>query len=328
VTGVASLEHAGPADVSFLTHVRHLAAARASRAGALLGPEDVTGMPCPVLRAPAPRLALIELLRLFHPAGGAATGTHPSAVVGDGAAVDPTASVGAFVVIEANAVVGPNARLYPFVYVGAGAEIGESSTLYPHVVVRDGVRIGRRVIIHPGAVLGADGFGYEFDGARHRKIPQIGGVLIEDDVEIGANTTIDRSMVGDTVIRRGTKIDNLVQIAHNVEVGADSIVAAQTGVAGSCRLGQATVLGGQVGIADHVNLGDGVVLAAQSGVMSDLPVSGRYLGTPARPAPLTRRIWVTEAHLPELVRRVRGLERRLEHIERETGHADDAPEPN
>src|SRR5438132_1269494 len=260
---------------------------------------------------------------------GFGEGQEAVAAMGDGARytlralahVDPSASVGAYAVVEPKAVLGAGVRVGPFVYVGRGAEVGAETILHARVVVLDRVRIGRRVIVHAGAVLGADGFGYAPDAGRYRKIPQIGGVVIEDDVEIGANTTIDRSTVGDTVIGRGTKIDNLVQIAHNVHVGADSIIAAQSGVAGSSRLGRGVVLGGQVGVADHVTIADGVVVAAQAGVIGDLREAGTYLGTPARPVGETRRVWAVTVKLPELARRVRELERRLERFERGAGGA-------
>lgn len=319
VSGVAPLESAGPEHIAVLSDRRYLAAARASRAGALLVGEDAPPLTTPVLRARSPRLALIDLLKLFHPAPAPAAGVHPTALVAAGAAVDPSASVGAFVVVEAGARVRAGARLFPFVYVGPGAEIGEESTLYPRVVVLDRVRVGRRVIVHPGVVLGADGFGYAFDGRVHRKIPQVGGVVVEDDVEIGANTTIDRSTVGDTMIARGTKIDNLVQVAHNVRVGEDSVIAAQCGIAGSSRLGRRTVLGGQVGVADHVSIADEVVLAAQSGVIADIPEPGRYLGYPARPLMEARRVWALSLKLPQLARRLRELRRRVERVERRVG---------
>ena len=316
VSGVAPLEHAGPEHVSFLTDGRYLAAARASRAGAFLAGPEAAGLPAAVLRVAASRRALVELLRLFEEARPAAPGIHPTAVVANGAFVDPTASVGPHAVIEEGAVVRARARVRPFAYVGPGAEIGEDSTLHPHAVVLERVRIGRRVIVHAGAVLGADGFGFVPEGGAWVKIPQIGSVVIEDDVEIGANTTIDRATVGDTVVGRGTKIDNLVQIAHNVEIGADSAIAGQVGIAGSSRLGRHVVLGGQVGIADHLTIADDVVLAAQSGVIADVPAPGRYAGMPSRPWFEAKRIWVLEPRLPELGRRVRELERRLSALER------------
>jgi UDP-3-O-[3-hydroxymyristoyl] glucosamine N-acyltransferase len=316
VSGVAPLEHAGPEHVSFLTDGRYLAAARSSRAGAFLAGPEAHGLPATVLRVAAPRLALVALLRLFEEARPAPAGIHPAAVIANGAFVDLAASVGAYAVIEEGAIVRARARVMPFAYVGHAAEIGEDSTLHPHAVVLERVRLGRRVIVHAGAVLGADGFGFVPHGGGWLKLPQIGGVVIEDDVEIGANTTIDRSTMGDTLVRRGTKIDNLVQIAHNVEVGADSVIAAQAGIAGSTRLGRHVVVGGQVGIADHLAIADEVVLAAQTGVIADVPAPGHYLGTPSRPLLEAKRIWVLESRLPELVRRVRKLERRLAALER------------
>jgi UDP-3-O-[3-hydroxymyristoyl] glucosamine N-acyltransferase len=325
VSGVAPLQTAGPDDVAFVSDVRHLEAARVSRAGAFLTPSEATGLPGAVLRCAAPRLTLIDLLGLFHPSDALVPGIDPSAVVSREALVDPTAAVGALAVVEAGAVIGPRVRLHPFVYVGPGAQIGEECVLYPHVTVRDGVRLGRRVIVHPGAVLGADGFGYQFDGAVHRKVPQVGGVIVEDDVEIGANTTIDRSTLGDTIVHRGTKIDNLVMIAHNVEIGEDAILAAQVGIAGSCHIGRGVVLTGQVGVADHVTIGAGAIALAQTGIAFDVPAGEKVMGYPARPTNLGWRIVVAERQLPDLVRRVRQLERRIEELESRLGDTGTAP---
>jgi UDP-3-O-[3-hydroxymyristoyl] glucosamine N-acyltransferase len=182
-------------------------------------------------------------------------------------------------------------------------------------VVREGVRIGDRVIVHSGAVLGADGFGYAFDGRAHRKIPQVGGLRIEDDVEIGANTAIDRGTLGETVVRRGTKIDNLVQIGHNCDVGEDVILVSQVGIAGSSRIGNRATLAGQVGVADHVTIGAGAIVTAKSGVPNDVPAGEIWSGTPSRPSGEQRRIWAGETHLPELIKRVRALEKRVRELE-------------
>lgn len=328
VTGVASLEAAGPDDIAFLTDPRYRRAARASRAGAFLAPEDAGPLPAPVLRCRAPRQALAALLALFHPPGPPPVpGIAPSAAVAADARVDPTASVGPLAVVESGATVGARVRVHPLAYVGPGVEVGEDSVLYPHVVLREGVRVGRRVIIHAGAVVGADGFGYVLEGGAHRKIPQVGGVVVEDDVEIGANTTIDRATLGTTLIGRGSKIDNLVQIAHNVEVGEHCLVAALTGVAGSSRLGAGVVLGGQVGIADHVTIGAGSMVGSQSGVPADVPPGARLYGTPARPVWRTQRIAVAQAELPDLLRRVRALERQLARLTGApvAGDGDDGP---
>ena len=314
VTGVAPLESAGPDEVSFLTNARYTEAAKASRAGAFVAGTDAAGLPAPVLRVRAPQQALVDLLNLFHPPSPVVPGVHPTAVVAADARIDATAAVGAHAVVEAGARIGARVHVGALAYVGAGVEIGEDCALGPHVALLAGVRLGRRVVVHPGAVIGADGFGFAFDGAQHRKVPQTGGVLIEDDVEIGANTTIDRATFGDTIVRRGTKIDNLVQIGHNVEVGEHSILVAQVGVSGSSRLGRGVVLAGQVGIADHVTVGDGVLVGAQGGVPSSLEAGGKFLGTPARPMLEAKRIMAAETRLPELLRRVRALERALEAL--------------
>lgn len=325
VAGVAPLETARPDQISFVTHPSYAKLARTTQAGALLVFRDAK-LPGPLLRADDPRVALIGLLRLFHPEPTPPGGIHPSAQVAASARLHPSATVGAMAVIEAGAVVGERTWIFPLVYVGEGAEIGADCVVYPHVVVRDHVKVGNRVIIHPGAVLGADGFGYVFDRRGHRKIPQVGTVRIEDDVEIGANTSIDRATVGETVIRRGAKIDNLVQVAHNVEIGENALLAGQVGIAGSSRVGARAMLGGQVGIADHLTVADDVMLAAQSGVISDLLEPGPYLGTPARPAPESRRIWVALPRLPELLRKVRELERRVRELEGRPGVTPAAPE--
>jgi UDP-3-O-[3-hydroxymyristoyl] glucosamine N-acyltransferase len=324
VSGVATLESAGPGHISFCTDARYQAAARASAAGAFLAPAGITELPGPVVRTANAPLAFIRLLQLFHPEEEVLPGIHPSAVVAADASIDSTATVGAQAVIETGVCVGARVRIFPLVYVGQKAQIGDDTVLYPHVVVRERVRLGRRVIVHAGAVIGADGFGYARDGNVHRHIPQVGSVLIEDDVEIGANTTIDRATLGDTIVRRGTKIDNLVQIGHNVDVGEDCIIVAQVGLAGSARLGRGAVLAGQVGIADHVRIADGVSVAAQSGIGSDITEPGIYLGCPARPAFESKRIMIAESQLPELIRRVRRLERRLDRSGDDQGA--DAPE--
>ncbi len=324
VTGVAPLASACPDDISFLIDLRYREAARVSRAGAFLTPVQAMDLPAPTLRCAAPQQALIQLLTLFHPVTPTKPGIDPAAVVAADAHVDGSASVGALTVVEAGARVGAGVRLYPLVYVGAGVEIGEGSIIYPHVTLRDGVRLGRRVIVHPGAVLGADGFGYAFHDGAHRKIPQVGGVRVEDDVEIGANTTIDRATFGDTVIGRGTKIDNLVQLGHNVEVGEHCIIVSQVGVSGSSRLGRGVVLAGQVGVADHVTIGDGAIIGARSGIAADVAPGDKLLGTPARPILQAKRIMLAEARLPELLQRMRALERRLEALEGAPPTEDDA----
>jgi UDP-3-O-[3-hydroxymyristoyl] glucosamine N-acyltransferase len=325
VTGVASLDAAGPEQISFLIDKRYRPAAESSRAGALLVADGVSGLPGPLLRSSAPQQALIALLTLFHPAAAPPPGIDVSAVVARDARVDPTASVGALAVVGAGAVIGPRVCIHPLVYVGAGVEVGEDSVLHPRVVLCEGVRVGRRVIVQAGAVIGGDGFGYVFDGGGHRKIPQVGIVVIEDDVDIGANTTIDRAMLGRTIIGRGTKIDNLVQVGHNVEIGEHSIIVAQVGISGSCRLGRGVIAAGQVGFADHLTIGDGAMLGAQAGVSEDVPAGERRLGTPALPMLQAKRLFASQKHLPDMSRRLRAAERRLEELESRLGIVSSKP---
>ena len=315
VRGVAPLDVAGPDQVSFLTDRKYLRQARASRAGALLVARDVADLSAALLQVDHPQQALIVLLGLFHPEPRAEPGVHPTACVAGGARVDRSASVGPLAVVEAEAVIGPRSRVGALSFVGRGAVLGEDVRLHPHVVIREDVRIGNRVIVHAGAVLGADGFGYAFDGQAHRKIPQVGGLRIEDDVEIGANTAIDRATLGETIVRRGTKIDNLVQIGHNCDVGEDVILVSQVGIAGSSRVGNRAMLAGQVGVADHVTIGAGAILTAKSGVPNDVPAGEVWSGIPSRPTSEQKRIWAGESQLPELIKRVRALEKRLRELE-------------
>jgi UDP-3-O-[3-hydroxymyristoyl] glucosamine N-acyltransferase len=315
VTGVAPLEAAGPQHVSFLTDSKYLKQAQASRAGALLVPRDVIGLPGPLLQVDHPQHALITLLELFHPEPRAEPGVHPTACVAAEARLDASASVGPLAVVEAEAVIGPRSRVGALSFVGRRAVLGEDVRLHPRVVVREGVHIGNRVIVHSGAVLGADGFGYAFDGRAHRKIPQVGGLRIDDDVEVGANSAIDRATLGETIVRRGTKIDNLVQIGHNCDVGEDVILVSQVGIAGSSRVGNRAMLAGQVGVADHVTIGAGAILTAKSGVPNDVPPGEVWSGIPSRPTSEQKRIWAGERQLPELLKRVRALEKRLRELE-------------
>jgi len=315
ILGVAPLDAAGPEHVSFLSNARYARAAARSGAGALVVGRDVAGLPQALLRVDSPQSAMIVLLRLFHPEPAAAPGIHPTAVIAAGASVHPSAAVGACAVVERDARIGARSRIGALCFIGAGAVLGDEATLHPRVVVQEGVVIGDRVIVHAGAVLGTDGFGYAFDGTAHRKIPQVGGLRIGDDVEIGANATIDRATLGETRIGRGSKIDNLVQVGHNCDVGEDVILVAQVGVSGSSTIGSRAVLAGQVGVADHVTIGAGAVITAKSGVPGDVPPGEVWGGLPSRPIPETRRIWSSERLLPDLVRKVRALEKRVRELE-------------
>ncbi len=312
IKGVAGLKEAGAGEITFLANMKYIGELAATRASAVIAAPgiDVGGRPC--LRAKNPYFAFAKVLKLFvlkrKLPGGVMGGAEvsPEAHVGQDAAIYPN------VFVEAGAKIGDRSVLYPGVYVGEGSSIGADCIIYPNVVVREGVKIGDRVIIHGGTVIGGDGFGYATDGGKHFKIPQIGGVVIEDDVEIGSNATIDRGALGDTIIRRGTKIDNLVQIAHNVVVGEDSIIVAQAGISGSTELGHHVVLAGQVGLVGHIKIGDGVQVGAQSGVMNDLEAGRIYTGSPAYPHMEFMRMQAALRKLPELRKRVLELEKKLE----------------
>ncbi len=316
IRGLASLEQAGPGDLSFVTGPKHQAAAEQSAASAFLAPPDLELPGKAIVRVGHPIAAVARLLRVFHPEPAPTPGVHPTAVVAESAEVAADATIMAYVVVAAGSVVGAGAVLHPHVVVGPRCRVGEGSVLHAHVVLHGDVEVGRRVVIHAGSVLGADGFGYLFDGARHQKIPQVGRVVVEDDVEIGANVAIDRAMLGETVIGRGTKIDNLVQIGHNTVVGADTIIVAQTGISGSCRVGSRVVLAGQVGVADHVTIGDGAQIGAQSGVHRDVPPGATMLGAPAIPVAEARRSMAAFPRLPEVLRAVRRLSQRIDDLAR------------
>jgi len=271
------------------------------------------------IRVADPQAALIDLLEMLHPSPkppeGIEEGAHvsPDVKCADGVYISSSANV------ESGVVLDSRVQIHAGAFIGSKVSVGEDSVIHPNVSIYSGVRIGKRVVIHSGAVIGSDGYGYRqaADG-RRRKIPQVGTVEIEDDVEIGAGTTIDRATIGRTVIRRGTKIDNLVQIAHNSEIGADCCIVAQAGVAGSSRVGDSTVIGAQAGISDHVTVGEGVQVGAQSGVADDL-ASGDWIGSPAMAAARAPRVFAILNRLPEICEEIRTLRRRCEMLEREIG---------
>jgi UDP-3-O-[3-hydroxymyristoyl] glucosamine N-acyltransferase len=321
LTGAAGLADAGPGDATFVEAARLLPAAAAGAAGAVLLPPGLELPGRNVLRVPRPKLAFAAALALFHPTPVPPPGVHPSAVVEDGAAVDPTASVGAFCYVGAGARVGARAALHPHAFVGAGAVIGEDAVVRPMAVVGERVVLGARVIVHPCAVLGSDGFGYVFDGGAHRKIPQVGTVEIGDDVEIGAGTKIDRATTGATRVGRGTKIDNLVQIAHNVSIGEHAIIVAQSGIAGSTTIGAGAVLAARVGVADHVTIGAGAQVGGRAGVMRDVAPGAAVAGFGPQAHGDYLRSQALYEQLPQLRRRIIDLEKRLAAAEAAAANA-------
>jgi UDP-3-O-[3-hydroxymyristoyl] glucosamine N-acyltransferase len=269
-----------------------------------------------MLRTPNPYLAFAEAIALLSPATRPPAGVDPTAVVASDARVAPGASIGPLVAVGPRAIIGARTVLHPGVVVGAGARIGDDCVIHARVSVREGVELGNRVVVQDGAVIGSDGFGFaQRSDGTHQKIPQIGAVVIEDDVEVGANTTIDRPAVGETRIKAGTKIDNLVQVAHGVHVGRDVLLAAQVGIAGSSTLGDRVALGGQVGVAGHITLGDGVRATAQTGIPNDVEAGTLVSGYPA----ISNREWLKASavfrRLPDLKRTLTELERRVAELE-------------
>ena len=304
LTGVAPLESAGDSELSFLDSERALVAAQASRAGCLLIPESVELSPVAwagkcLIRVRHPRRAMAQAIAIFHPQPVAQPGIHPTAIIGDGCQIGDGVSIGPQAVLGSGTQLGARTRIGAGCVIGDHSIIGDDCLLHPRVTLYAGTRIGSRVILHSGAVIGADGFGYVFDEGRHWKFPQVGWVEIADDVEIGANSTIDRGALGPTRIGAGTKIDNLVQIAHNVQIGAHCAIASQTGISGSAVVEDYVIIAGQVGIGDHARVQKGAVLGGQCGILPHkVAKAGQPLwGTPARPL---REILVQQATLARL----------------------------
>jgi UDP-3-O-[3-hydroxymyristoyl] glucosamine N-acyltransferase len=314
VERVARLEEAGPGTLSFLAEPRlrrHLAASRAT--AVVLDAASLADWPGAAFVDPNPRAAYARIAAFLHPEPPLAAGVHPSAVVEAGAVVDPSAEVGALAYVGAGATIGARALVGPGSVVGAGAVVGADTRLVARVTLYPGVRLGRRGLLHAGAVIGADGFGIARDVDGWVKVPQVGSVVIGDDVEIGANTTIDRGAIGDTVLADGVKLDNQIQIGHNVRIGAHTAIAGCAGISGSTTIGARCMIGGQVGIAGHLEIADDVVVLGQSMVSSSIRKPGYYAAAvPASEAGSWRRTVARLMHLDELFDRVRRLERRRE----------------
>jgi len=314
IRGIASLSEAGPGDLSFLGNPKYRPEVAATKASVVLLPTDHAGEPGPgqlflLVDNPSAALAKICLRfeQLLWPKPRA--GVHPSAQVAPGAEIDPSATVGPLCVVEAGAVVGPRAHLQGQVFVGRSARIGEDCWLMPGAAVAAECELGRRVRLQPGVIIGSDGFGYEFVGGKHEKVPQVGNVVIGDDVEIGANSTLDRARFSQTRVGEGTKIDNLVQVGHNVVIGRHCMICAQVGIAGSTTLEDYVVLGGQVGVIGHITIGKGAQIGAQTGIGADVKPGEKLWGTPSLPYMLEQRLFILYRKLPELFKRVDALEK-------------------
>ena len=311
IYGIAKIDEAGPRDLTFLTNPKYTKKLAASHAGALLANPGVT-WDRPVMQVKDPYVALGKLLELFYPEPEVVkSGIHPTAVLEESITLGQNVRIGALCWVGQNCLIEDNVTLYPRVVVYPGVSIGEGSLIHAGVVIRENVQIGKRVIIQNGAVIGSDGFGFAADAGEFRKIPQVGTVIIEDDVEIGANTTIDRATMGKTIIRRGTKLDNLIQIAHNVEIGENTVIAAQTGVSGSTKIGNQCRIAGQVGFVGHITIGNRVMIGAQSGVPHNIPDGEIYSGYPAMPHADWLKLTAYLKRLPELFQKVKEFEKKI-----------------
>jgi UDP-3-O-[3-hydroxymyristoyl] glucosamine N-acyltransferase len=315
ISGVAAIEDARAGEITFIANPKYLPLLNKTDASAVIVSTEITRAHPPLLCVANPYLAFAKILSLFFQKADPPKGIAPNAWVSPTAQLGKEISIYPFVYVGDRCQIRDRVTLYPGVYVGEDSSIDEESILYPNVSIYPRTAIGKRVILHSGVVVGSDGFGYTKEGKKNVKIPQAGGVEIEDDVEIGANTTIDRATLGKTIIRRGVKIDNLVQVAHNVVIGEDSIIVAQVGIAGSTKIGNNVTLAGQVGTAGHIEIGDNVMVGGQSGVSHDLAANQAYSGSPAVPHRQFLRMVTVLPKLPEMRKTLFEIEKRLKKIE-------------
>jgi UDP-3-O-[3-hydroxymyristoyl] glucosamine N-acyltransferase len=320
LTGAAGVHDAGEGQVTFIAGPQFLKDLETSKASAVIVPLDTPAMRVPLLRVKNPRLAFAKVLALFYVPPYQSSGIHEKAVIGPHVVVGADPSIHPCAVIADGARIGDRVTLYPGVYVGERSVVGDDTIVHPNVSIGKNIRIGSRVIIHAGTVIGSDGFGFVTDNGQHHKIPQVGGVIIEDDVEIGGNCTIDRATLGNTVIKKGTKLDNQVHVAHNVTIGEHCLIAGQTGIAGSSTLGNYVVFGGQVGVSDHTIVGDRVMAGGKSVIAKDVAPGQVIAGFNAMPL----REWLkVQAVLPKLVdmkKTINELQKRIKELNSAVGH--------
>jgi len=326
ISGVASIEDAREGEITFVANPKYLPSLAETQASAVIVSPEVTSGKKPLLCVKNPYLAFAKILTLFTHKPYQPKGVDPRACVSPTARLGKDLTIYPFVYVEDRCSIGDRVTLHPGVVVGEGSSIGEDSILHSNVSLYPGMVIGKRVVLHSGVVVGSDGFGYAKEGRKNLKIPQVGKVEIEDDVEIGSNTTIDRGALGNTVIRRGVKIDNLVQVAHNVVIGEDSIVVAQVGISGSTKIGSNVTLAGQVGMAGHITIGDNAMVGAQSGVAHDIPANQVVTGSPAIPHREWLRMVMTLPKVPEMRKATLEIERRLTKIEETIASAEEKEE--
>jgi UDP-3-O-[3-hydroxymyristoyl] glucosamine N-acyltransferase len=315
VTGVCGIKEAREGDLTFVANSRYATLMNHTKASAIITSKDVKSAPKPIIRTENPSVAFAKMVSLLAPNEvKRPKGIHKTAVLGDKVKIGQGVAIGPYAVIEDNVEIKDNTIVYAGAYVGHHTKIGSDCVIYPYVIIRERVVINNRVIIHGGTVIGSDGFGFSTVMGVHHRIPQIGNVIIEDDVEIGANVTIDRARFDKTLIKKGTKIDNLVQIAHNVIIGENSIIVAQSGISGSTIIGKNVTLAGQSGVIGHITIGDNAVVAAQAGVTKSIPPRACVSGYPAKPHRSAKRINACVQSLPDLYKKVKAMEKELERL--------------
>jgi UDP-3-O-[3-hydroxymyristoyl] glucosamine N-acyltransferase len=315
IVGVGSLETAREGEITFIDKPELHSVADVSPAAALIAPTNAPRGRKPMILTEDPRLAFSKVLEIFAPKPNVYRGVHPRAVVGENVTMSENVSIGAHAYVGDGTTLEAGVIIYPNAYVGDNVTLGAGTIICPQVFVGDRCVLGARVVVHAGASIGGDGFGYVQEGGKHRKIPQIGVVIVGDDVEIGANSTVDRATLGATKIGRGTKIDDHVHIAHNVVIGEDCLLCGQVGISGSATVGDRVIMAGQVGVNDHITIGSDIIIGGQAGVFSDLPEPGYYSGYPAKPHNHSLRVLAATQKLPELAKRLKAVERLLKELQ-------------
>jgi UDP-3-O-[3-hydroxymyristoyl] glucosamine N-acyltransferase len=316
ITGICGIKEAKDGDLTFVANSKYLPLIDHTRASAIITSCEINSASKPIIKTDNPSLAFAKMVSLLSPNHAVhLTGIHPTAVLAKNVKLGRDVAIGPYVVVESDVQIGDNSIIYAGCYIGHHSSIGKGVLIYPNVSIRERITVGNRVIIHSGSVIGSDGFGFATVRGIHEKIPQIGTVLIEDNVEIGANVTIDRARFDTTIIARGTKIDNLVQIAHNVVIGENSIVVAQAGISGSTTVGKGVILAGQAGIVGHITIGDGAVVAAQAGVTKSVPANTKVSGYPAKPHETAKRVNACVQKLPELYKTINELKQKISKLE-------------
>ncbi|OGC80869.1 MAG: UDP-3-O-(3-hydroxymyristoyl)glucosamine N-acyltransferase [candidate division Zixibacteria bacterium RBG_16_43_9] len=316
IKGIAGIEEAEPGELSFLANPVYRAYLEKTRASAVIVGREIDKAKIPLIRHNNPYYAFCKALEIFTIKKDLPEGIHKSAILGKDVRIGKGVHIGPYVIIGDRVQIEDRVTILAGSFIGDDSVLGEESFLYPRVTIREESLIGKRVILHPGAVIGSDGFGYAREGGVYHKIPQVGKVVLEDDVEIGANTTIDRATLGETRIGKGTKIDNLVQIGHNVSIGENTVLAAQVGISGSTRVGKNVVMGGQVGLGGHIKIGDNVMLGAQAGATKSIPSNTIVSGYPAREHTKAKKIEACITLLPFYVKKIRELEKRIKDLEK------------